>query len=385
MRLLLITSRFPWPPYTGDRLRATIWIEELGRDCEVTLIAPRGTVPPGTPPLRHVALRSSCVALAVASPRALAGALPFQSLLAAGFDWPAALREAGEGFDAAVAFVARATPWLAGRLPARRTILDAIDATSVNSAERARATRGVARLFWEADARRMARVEREAGERFDRTLVVSAAEREPFGPRALVVPNGVEIGAEASGGRREFDFAFWGNLSYFANHDALAILIARIWPLIRGLRPDATLLIAGANAPKHVAGLDGREGITVVSPAGDRSALLRRVSVALLPLRAGSGVSNKVLEGAEASCALAGTPLAFRGLTDLATGQVVEEEPAQLARLCAELASDPPRIAACGATARNRVVTAHDRHATGRRLRQIIGREGSADYNPAHE
>ena len=38
MRVVVASSRFPWPPYTGDRLRTTVWLEALSRDHEVTLV-----------------------------------------------------------------------------------------------------------------------------------------------------------------------------------------------------------------------------------------------------------------------------------------------------------------------------------------------------------
>jgi hypothetical protein len=29
VRVLVVASRFPWPPITGDRLRTTLWLEAL--------------------------------------------------------------------------------------------------------------------------------------------------------------------------------------------------------------------------------------------------------------------------------------------------------------------------------------------------------------------
>ncbi len=79
-----------------------------------------------------------------------------------------------------------------------------------------------------------------------------------------------------------------------------------------------------------------------------RSGLLRRVRVALLPLRFGSGQSNKVLEAAEASCALVATPEAVRGLDAIAAEAAVERDPAQLAARVLGLLADPAATAAQG-------------------------------------
>src|SRR5687768_3338030 len=40
MNVLLIASRYPWPPYSGDRLRTAIWVDALASDASVTLVAP---------------------------------------------------------------------------------------------------------------------------------------------------------------------------------------------------------------------------------------------------------------------------------------------------------------------------------------------------------
>jgi hypothetical protein len=375
VNVLLVSSRFPWPPHTGDRLRATLWIEALAGVADVTLVAPPGDVPADRR-VRHVELRPSPAGLAAGALRAGFGSLPFQSLLAAGFGWSDALRRAGGPFDTAVVLLARGAPWLSGRLPATRSILDAVDATSVNSAERARATRGIARTFWWIDSERMARLERSAAAQFDEVLVVSEEECSRFGPNARAIPNGVAVEPAGGTGARRFDFAFWGNLRYFANRDALELLFTTIWPAIRRRRPDATLLVAGEGASDGLLARDGREGVSVLSPLEERAAVLRTVRVALLPLRAGSGVSNKVMEGAEASCALAGTPLAFRGLHDLATGQLVEEDPERLAASCAALLEDRDRIAAMGSAARAAVAASHDRAHAMARLRDAAHGRG---------
>jgi glycosyltransferase involved in cell wall biosynthesis len=149
-------------------------------------------------------------------------------------------------------------------------------------------------------------------------------------------------------GPRKFDVGFWGRLAHFANRDAAAVLLGEIWPRIRRAKPDATLVIAGADAPLFVRRRQGRDGVTVVSPMADRSGLLRRVRVALLPLRFGTGQSNKVLEAAEASCALVATPEAVRGLDAIAAEAVVEREPEKLATRVLGMLADPTTTAAQG-------------------------------------
>jgi glycosyltransferase involved in cell wall biosynthesis len=361
-RALIVSSRFPWPSITGDRVRAVAWLEALSTRAEVTLVAPEGAVPAGAPPFSFVPARRSPSRLAAAAARTFASGLPATAMLAAGYGWPAALaiaeRRAGP-FDAAVVLLARLHPWVHAHVRAGRRVLDAIDSLAANLEARARAARGPARALWRMEGRRTARLEAAAAGAYDRVLVVAEAERAAFGVRASAIFHGVEL-APAEDGPRDLDVGFWGRLAYFANRDAATWLLDEIWPRIRAAKPDATLLIAGADAPASLRRRHGRNGVEVVSPMEGRSGLLRRVKVAVLPLRFGSGQSNKVLEAAEASCALVATPDAVRGLDAIAAAASVTGEAESIAAAVLHLLREPREAVA-----------------QGRRLRQIVERDFS--------
>ena len=349
-RALVISSRFPWPPVTGDRGRAIAWLEALTPRAAVTLVAPGGEVPAGGPHFGFVSAGRSPARVTAAAWQTLLSGLPATTLLAAGYDWPHALATAereGGPFDVAVVLLARLDPWVFPHLGAGRRVLDAIDSLAANLEERARAARGPVHLLWRLEARRTGRLERDAAARYDRVLVIAEAERAAFGERSRAIFHGVRLGNRATG-PREFDVGFWGRLAYFANRDAARVLLEKIWPRVRLARPNATLLIAGADAPPFVRRRSGRDGVTVVSPMAHRSKLLRRVRVALFPVRYGSGQSTRVPEAAEASCALVATPEAVRGLDAIAAEAVVEREPEQLAAAVLGLLADPAAAAARG-------------------------------------
>lgn len=356
MRALLVASRFPYPPYTGDRIRATAWIEALA-GAEATLVAPRGRqelVPPGC---RVVTAARAPQRLAACAARILVRGLPATSLLAAGFAWRQALRAAmsvGGPFDVAIVQLARLDPWVFRHLPPCRRILDAIDALGANLSERAAASLGVASAFWRQEAARTARLEMECGRRYDAVSVVAESERAAFGERAVAISHGTVLGPPATAAR-DIDAAFWGRLAYFANEDAARFLLDEVWPAVRRRRPRATLLVAGADAPAWLRRRGGSDGVTVESPLRDREAALRRVRVAIVPLRFGSGASNKVLEAAEASCAVVSTPEGVRGLPELAFE-------VELAHTAEELASRLVGLCECPAMA----------EAQGRRLREVV-------------
>lgn len=370
MRALLVSSRFPWPPYTGDRLRASVWLQALAGRATVTLVAPPGAVPEGLPGFTHVQAPTSVAALFSAAARSVGQGLPATALLAAGRDWRRALVAAdtvGGPFDVAVVLLARTHPWVFPHLRARRLILDAIDALGANLDERARAAGALTSWLWRFEARRTARLERAAAPRYERVLVVAEDERGAFGVNAVAAPHGVEV-LPLVDGERDIDVAFWGRLAYFANLDAARLLLEEVWPRVRAARAGATLLLGGTQAPGWMRDLHGREGITVLSPMEDRAGLLRRTRVAVLPLRYGTGQSNKALEAGEAGCAIVSTPAGVRALPGLEAVAAVADGPERLAAEIVALLTDDARRRRAGGLARRVVETGHDRTAACARL-----------------
>lgn len=330
MNVLLIAPRFPWPAYTGDRLRTTIWLDAL-RGANVALVAPRsgGQAEKSSHGFASYPAERSVANGARAIVRVLSKGLPWQSLLAAPYAWHDAIARARTdfgSFDATIVILTRLHPWIP---PVEGTrILDAIDSLARNSHERARAASVWTRWIWRAEERRTARDEEAIARTYDHILYVSDDEAAAHG---IAISNGVQVRPLESR-RRAYDFGFWGRLPYFANADAARWLIDEIWPAIRAIKPDATLVIAGADAPSQLRRAAERAGITFISPAGDIPALARDIRVAILPLRYGSGESTKMLEAAEAGCAVVATPRGVRGLPELAREATIVEDAQGLAR-----------------------------------------------------
>lgn len=372
MNVVIVSSRFPWPPHSGDRLRATIWLRALERHGRVVLVSPPGRVPDG---IEHIAARRS-LALGVARAAAIVRrGLPLQSLLAAPYDWDAAIGQARASMgrlDAIVVLLARVHPWVRDSLGDARRVHDAVDALSRSMRERAAHAPPIARWLWRLEERRVARLEEEIARGYERIVVVADAESQAFGGRAAAISNGVVL-RPLDAAPRPFHFGFWGRLAYFANADAAHWLLDEIWPRIRAALPDARLLIAGAAVPRALAARATRaDGVTLLSPADDIPALARQVRVALLPIRYGTGESTKTLEAAEAGCGIAATPAAFRGLASLAPLASIAENADDLARAAIALLADAARCASMGAAMRAAVERDYSRETSEARLAALL-------------
>ena len=351
VKVLVLSSRNPRPAYTGDRVRATMWLGALEGVADVTLVAP-GTYGAEFSPLRLIA----------AAATAFFRGLPWHSALAGAYDWHGAIARATAErgpFDATVILLSRFDPWVRDAIGGRR-ILDAIDSLRRSMVERERESGPLLRWLWRGEERRTARLERDAARRYNRVVITNAEDLDEFGGATTVVPMGVPI-TPLGDAPRTFDFGFWGNLGYFANADAVRVLLRDIWPTIRARHPRATLVLAGARAPRDIRGIHGRDGISVLSPVDDMPALARKVKIALFPIQFGTGVATKVLEAAEAGCALVTTPTGVRGLERLATHALVEREITELAKAASELLADEDRRSAMGILVRNAVEANYSR------------------------
>jgi glycosyltransferase involved in cell wall biosynthesis len=178
-------------------------------------------------------------------------------------------------------------------------------------------------------------------------------------------------------GPRAFDLGFWGRFPYFANADAVTWLLDEIWPAIRALHPAATLALGGSDAPPSIRRAARHAGVTLVSPVQDMASFARNIRVALIPLRYGSGESSKVLEAAEAGCAVVGTPQALRGLSTLERYSRIESTASDLALAAVALLDESGRRPLAEGL-RKAVETHYARSVTLDRLWAIAaGEEGS--------
>lgn len=372
MRALVVCSRNPWPSYTGDRLRTTIWLDALRPVADVTLIAPSTAKPPAGLAFYGARPTPALMPLQIAS--AFVRRLPLQTALPASHDWRHAIdraaRERGP-FDTTIVLLSRFEPAVRDQLTGR-TVLDAIDSLRRSMGERARAARNpIQRAIWSSEQRGFARLEATAAARYDEIVVTSDEDAAEFGGKTTVLPLGVRLQPPGSEEARRTDFGFWGRLAYFANEDAVRLLLREIWPAIRNLHPAATLAIGGADASAAIREADGRDGVRVVSPVDDMPAFARGVKIALFPVRFGTGVATKVLEAAEAGCAIVATPVALRGADPIAKHSILSEDPGALAAECAGLLRDAEKRRALASAVRAAVEEHYDRARIEAAMRRI--------------
>lgn len=320
MRVLVLTTRLPIPPWRGDQVRGFHHLRLLAPRHDITCCA----LLPRRPAATLVAAVEALGVRVVVERLGLLGALGALGRVAVGDPRPlqvllyarhrarrrvAALIAHG-GFDVIHAQLVRTAAYLPrGAHPP--VVLDLIDALSVNLARRAALDHGVLAAIAAREADRLRRFERLLAAQVAQCLVVAPTERAAIGVPAIeVVPNGVdtEAFAFAEADRPHARVVFSGNLGYFPNVDAARWLVADIFPRIRAAVPAAELRLVGARPARAVRRLAARPGVTVLGNVPDMAAELAAAAIAIVPMRSGSGVQNKVLEAMAVGTAVVTTP-----------------------------------------------------------------------------
>jgi polysaccharide biosynthesis protein PslH len=367
VKVLFLATRCPVPPWRGDQLRAYQHLRLLAPRHEITcaILAAGRPAPDAVAALVRLGVRVAPVRLArLGAVPALARGLlgdprPFQVLLYLRRRARARVAALAAGADVVHAQLVRSAPYLPAGRPA---VVDLIDALSASFLRRAQVDGRLRGWLAAVEGRRLARFEGLVVRSAARSLVVSAAERTALGnaARIEVVPNGVDLDAFpfVEDGRPPARLLFAGNLGYFPNVDAAVRLARDVLPRVRALVPGATLRLAGARPAPAVRALAALPGVSLAADVPTMARELEAATVAVVPLRAGSGLQNKVLEAMASGLPVVASPGALRGVEARdAEHLVVADDTAALAAATAALLREPARARALGRAARRLVET----------------------------
>ncbi len=107
---------------------------------------------------------------------------------------------------------------------------------------------------------------------------------------------------------------FLGSFKGRFNVDAIEFLLDEIWPRVRERVGDATLEIAGGDAPEDLLARSGAGDVRFLGYVDDLVRFIQRTSVFVVPLRFAGGLRIRLLEALTIGAAVVATPVAVSGL-----------------------------------------------------------------------
>ena len=360
MRILMLAHRLPYPPTTGDRVRAFHVAQALATRHQLTLACPldgRRELA-AAQELRAVIPDLECATLGslrrqVSALGALAGGFPLSVRYFTSRALAARIRQrAGtERFDLTYVSSSSMAQYAPPGVP---LIMDFVDVDSEKFARYGREARTPMRWIYRIEAERLRRYERAVAARARVSVFVSAAEAALFrniAPDTItaVVPNGVNPEYFRPMWYRASDVptvVFTGALDYFPNVDGVRYFSEAILPLIRRQVPRARFLVVGRRPHRVVRALRRQGPIEVVADVPDVRPYLAQGHVAVVPLRIARGIQNKVLEAMAMGLPVVTLPGPAQGIDarDGADWFVEDSAEAFAARVARLLAAPTERI-----------------------------------------
>ncbi len=178
------------------------------------------------------------------------------------------------------------------------------------------------RLFYRIESTKAEAYEAGVGADFDRIFLcgpsdIEAIERTAPIPNARVCPHGQDIPPlerVRAGVREPGAIVVSGVMSTYTNVDAVTWFAEKIFPLIEREVSEAKFWIVGRNPQRQVRALERSGKVIVTGEVPDVYDWLCRAQVAVAPLRIGAGMQNKVVQAMACELPVVATPVANEGI-----------------------------------------------------------------------
>lgn len=197
------------------------------------------------------------------------------------------------------------------------------------------------------------------------------------GCKTQTIRNGVDTDyyqPDASVMRLPRTCAFWGDLSFEPNVDALQWFVKKIWRHVSYNRPDAKFTIMGRRPSDAVQSLADEACVEVLPDVPDLRPHLRSTGAAVMPMRCGHGIKNKLLEAAAMGMPILASPKAVKGLVfgEGRPPMVVCKRPADWVAGLDKVWTQPGLASATGELARQWVLDRHTWPGAAQKMQRLL-------------
>ena len=360
MKIILLSTWFPYPPNQGSKIRAYHVLRALSAEHEVGLLSFKDVeIDNGW--LEHISDYCAWVeiiprdAFAMGKLGSIFGLFSTRPrAMAASYSKPMSsrLKELARTWqpDLVFALTINTAPYAAALPPIMR-VVDVDNLLARMLYEEYMAENNLVRRIRRYLAFiKLQRYERALFSQFDLALVTSLQDRQnlmgyvPLESSQIgVVPNGVDLDSyhfrsDSSEGSL---LAYTGALTYFANFDAMQYFLEDIFPTILAQVPDTRLEITGSTMGVDLESLPNFDQVTFTGYVDDIREILKRARLCIVPLRKGAGTRLKILEAMAAGVPVVSTSKGAEGLeVEHEVHLLVADHPQAFARETVRLLND---------------------------------------------
>jgi glycosyltransferase involved in cell wall biosynthesis len=390
MKILFLSSWFPYPPDNGSRIRIFNLIKQLSKEHDITLLSfsRDGEVAEE----RLKVMRQYCSTVQ-AVPLAPFRPGSFRSILGLFSSRPRSfvdtysrgmqrlVERAGREGDFTVVIASQiATAPYAVTLEGLPRIFEEVELATLREKYTSQSHVGHRLrygLMWWKTRRFTAHLLR----RFDGCTVVSQRERAnvlsiaPNCRPVVVVPNGVDLGRYKGdlGAPELGTLVFPGALTYGANFDAMEFFLHKVFPLVKACWPEVILRITGKTNGVLVDRLPLNESVILTGYLDDVRPTVAQSWACVVPLRVGGGTRLKILEAMALSTPVVSTSKGAEGL-EVVPGEhiLIADEPTEFADAVLRLLDNPALRTKLAANGQKLVREQYGWEQIGKKLDQLL-------------
>jgi len=345
MRILFLTSRFPYPPLGGDRLRAYHIIKHLlkqGHEVDLLSLSDSSVrLTESFPKGKVVFLGKSSSYLNCL--RGLFSREPLQIWYFRSAEMRKAVRNVLDRRRHHLIFchLIRTAQYADDTRWGIPGIIDMTDAISLNYERVSNSIMrrlSLKKFIYAFEKERVLRYEREVMRSFDKCILISEKDKEYLkktndSGNLEVVPNGIDLNKFAYFGEAydRNSIVFLGNMRTVPNEDAVFYFIKEVFPLIKKELPSARFTIIGDSPTKGLLRLAGsRPDIHITGYVEDVRKFLNTAALSVAPMRLGAGMQNKILESMSVGVPVITTSIGLEGLSACPGKEILVEDSPEL-------------------------------------------------------
>ena len=233
----------------------------------------------------------------------------------------------------------------------------------------AKRARGLWRIVWADQSRKMARLEQSCLARCDSVIAVSVRDRDMLAKRyhlrsVEAIDTGVDVDffavspPESIPNSDSGTIVFTATMDWPANVDGIHFLLDQVFPILLKSRPKIQAIIIGRDPPIALSNKIKERGldVTLTGFVEDIRPWVARANVYVIPLFVGSGTRIKAFEAMAMGKPVVSTSLGVEGL-DVTDGEnfIRADDAAAFAGAILELLNDAPMRARIAGAARHLV------------------------------
>ena len=391
LKILYVCHRFPFPPKRGGKIRPFNMIRHLsasGHEVTVASLARSlAEAEEGKGIAPHCARFEMDVTSLPLQAARMVLRLPTPVPSSMGYFYSAPLARriqrllASERFDLIFVHCSSVAQYVA-RARGIPKILDFGDMDSQKWLEYARYKPFPLSAGYWLEGAKMERAERRLARQFDLCTATTRAEWETLegygtGVATDWFPNGVDSAyfAPSAAAYDPDTICFVGRMDYYPNQECMFEFCASVLPRVRARRPQARLLIVGADPSPAVARLGELPGVTVTGSVPDVRPYLHRSALMVAPLNIARGTQNKILEAMAAGVPVIVSRMAAGGVDAAAREHfLVADDPEDQTAAILRVMEDKDERGRLAAAGRARMLSHHNWSASMQRLDRIIER-----------